>query len=114
YPVIAFGQEFTHRRSQQNLAGDSANAEQLENLSSDKQVTAATPPTFIWHTNEDNGVLPENSVAFYLALRKAKVPAELHIYERGGHGLGLARSQPGASAWPQRCSEWLRSRELLE
>jgi hypothetical protein len=59
-------------------------------------------------------VLPENSVAFYLALRKASVPAELHIYEKGRHGVGLAKEVPGTSTWSDRCRDWLQGRGLLE
>ena len=57
-------------------------------------MTADTPPTFLFHTNADTGVVAENSVRFYLALRRAKVPAELHIFENGPHGVGLALGDP--------------------
>ena len=62
----------------------------------------------------DRGVLAENSIAFYLALRQHDVPAELHIYAKGGHGLGLAANVPGTCSWPERCTEWMRGRGLLE
>ena len=113
YAVIAFDEPFTHRGSQNNLLGADADKALVQQFSNEKQVTADTPPTFLWHTNEDNGVPPENSVAFYLAMRKAKVPAELHIYERGRHGLGLAKSVPGTADWSDRCAQWLRGRGLL-
>lgn len=114
YPLIALGESYTHSRSQRNLLGETPSKEMLAKLSSQKQVTSDTPPTFLWHTGEDTGVLPENSVAFYLALRKAQVPAELHIYERGRHGLGLARSVPATADWTDRCVTWLRNRGLLK
>jgi acetyl esterase/lipase len=114
YPVIAFDEPFTHRGSQQNLLGQNADADLVRKMSSEKQVTSDTPPTFLWHTTEDAGVPPENSVAFYLALRKAGVPAELHIYEKGRHGLGLATDIPSVASWPKSCEDWLRGRGLLE
>ena len=82
-------------------------------MSSEKQVTEKTPPAFLWHTTEDTGVPPQNSLYFYLAMKKAGVPAELHIFEKGRHGVGLARNIPGTSAWPARCVDWLRIRGVL-
>lgn len=107
YPVIAFGEPYTHRGSQNNLIGADAPAEMVKSLSNEKQVTPDTPPTFLFHTDEDKTVSPENSIQFYLALRRAKVPAELHIYQKGGHGTGLARQVPGTCNWPKACEEWL-------
>lgn len=113
YPVISFTEAFTHVGSRNNLLGKEASPELIESLSNEKQVTADTPPTFLFHTNGDNGVPPENSVSFYLALRKVKVPAELHIYEKGGHGVGLAPKDPVLSTWPKRCEAWMGVRGLL-
>jgi len=114
YPVIAFDEPFTHRGSQVNLIGKDADPELVRSLSNEKQVTPQTPPTFLFHTDEDTGVPAENSVQFYLALRRAKVPAEIHVFQRGRHGLGLAAGTPGTSGWPKRCEEWMRVRGLLE
>ena len=86
----------------------------MRSLSNEKQVTKDTPPTFIFQTNEDTAVPAENSVYFYLALRKAGVPAELHIFRTGRHGLGLAANTPGTSEWPKCCENWLRSQGFLE
>jgi acetyl esterase/lipase len=113
YPVISFATEYAHKGSRRNLLGDNPDPALVENLSNEKQVTAQTPPTFLFHTNEDAGVPAENSVLFYLALRRAGVPAELHIYERGRHGVGLAPNDPVLSSWPQRLADWLRVRGLL-
>lgn len=113
YPVIAFGEPFSHRGSMRNLLGDDPDPKLVELLSNHKQVTSQTPPTFLFHTNEDTGVPPENSVMFYLALRKAGVPAEMHIYEKGRHGVGLAPTDPVLSTWPGRCADWMRGRGLL-
>jgi acetyl esterase/lipase len=113
YPVISFTEPFTHVGSRNNLLGKDPDPALVKSLSNETQVTSETPPTFMMHTNGDTGVPPENSVAFYLALRKTGVPAELHIYERGRHGLGLAPSDPALSSWPQRCEAWLRVRGVL-
>lgn len=113
YPVIAFGEPYTHRGSQENLLGDHPDPTLLRSLSAEKQVTARTPPTFLFHTDEDRGVPAENSVQFYLALRRSGVPAELHVFATGRHGLGLAPNTPGTSLWPECCRQWLRGRGLL-
>ncbi len=112
YPVIAFDQPFTHKGSQRNLLGEDASPELIAGLSNEKHVTDQTPPCFLWHTWEDKGVPPENSVVFYQALLAHKIPSELHIYEQGPHGLGLAKGRPGASAWPAACIEWLKVRKI--
>jgi acetyl esterase/lipase len=113
YPVIAFDQPITHRGSQKNLLGDNASSDLVVSLSNEKQVTDQTPPCFLWHTWEDKGVPPENSLAFYSALVAHKVPAELHIYEKGRHGLGLAKDTPGTSGWPAACINWLKNHAVI-
>ncbi len=112
YPVIAFDQPFTHKGSQNNLLGKDAAPELIASMSSEKQVTDQTPPCFLWHTTEDKGVPPENSVAFYSALIAHRVPAELHIYEKGKHGVGLAKDVPGTDGWPAACIAWLKGRGI--
>jgi acetyl esterase/lipase len=113
YPVISFTTPYTHRGSLRALLGEQPDPKLVESLSNELQVTAQTPPTFLFHTNADTGVPAENSALFYLALRKAGVPAELHIYERGPHGVGLASSDEALSTWPSRLAGWLRVRGLL-
>ena len=110
YRGIAWWEPYTHRGWQRNLLGADADKELVRSMSSEKQVSDKTPPTFLWHTSEDRGVPPENSVQFYLALKRAGVPAELHVFEKGRHGVGLARHIPGTWAWPARCADWLRVR----
>ena len=110
YPVISFTTEYVHRGSRTNLLGDNPDPALIEKLSSEKQVTARTPPAFLFHTNADKDVPPENSVLFYLALRRAGVPAEMHIYEEGPHGVGLAPFDAALSSWPARLADWLRRR----
>jgi acetyl esterase/lipase len=114
YPVISFTTEYTHTGSRRNLLGEHPDSKLVESLSNETQVSAQTPPTFLFHTNEDTGVLPENSVLFYLALRKHGVPAEMHIYEPGRHGLGLALDHPALSSWGNLLAEWFRTRGLLK
>lgn len=113
YAVIALDEPFTHRGSQTNLLGKDAAPDLVRSLSNEKQVTPQTPPTFLWHTDEDTGVPPDNSVAFYAALKKAKVPGELHVFAKGRHGLGLALDVPGTSEWSKLCQTWMKNRGLL-
>lgn len=113
YPVISMREAYAHGGSRQNLLGPSPTPELANSLSNETQVTRQTPPTFLFHTSEDKPVPPENSVAFYLALRRAGVPAELHIYESGPHGVGLASKDSILSSWPARLEDWLRRHEFL-
>lgn len=112
YPVISLG-EFAHVGSRNNLLGRNPDPKLVEELSNDLQVTAQTPPTFLFHTTADATVPVENSVRFYLALRKAGVPAEMHIFQNGPHGVGLAATDATLSLWGQLLANWLRERGLL-
>ncbi|HZZ28517.1 MAG TPA: alpha/beta hydrolase [Pirellulales bacterium] len=114
YAVISLENNYTHMSSKKNLLGDNPDPELVKNLSNETQVTAETPPTFLFCTNADTSVPAENSVQFYLALRKAKVPAELHIYQQGPHGVGLAPNDPVLSTWKDRLADWLKIRGLLK
>lgn len=114
YPVISFTEWFTHKGSRRNLLGSESNEELYERFSNEKQVTPETPPCFLIHTWEDTGVPAENSIAFYLALRKAKVPAEMHIFAKGRHGFGLGKDIPGTSAWPKLCEHWLKAAGFVD
>jgi len=113
YPVISFKEPFSHAGSRRNLLGDNPDPALVENLSNETQVTAETPPTFIFQTNEDKGVPAENCVAYYLALRKHGVPAELHIYQHGPHGVGLAPGNPVLGTWKERLADWLKGNHFL-
>ena len=106
----------THAGSKNNLIGRNADAKLVEEYSNEKQVTDKTPPTFIFHTNEDTGVIPENAIRFYQALKKAKVPAELHIYEKGKHGVGMnpKTGAKGPTHGGERLADWLKTRGMLE
>lgn len=115
YPVITFTQtQWMHAGSRNRLIGENPEEDLKTSLSSELQVTADTPPTFLFHTNEDTGVPPENSVLFYMALRKHKIPAELHIYEKGKHGVGLAQTDPVLASWSDRLLDWMKIRSLLK
>ena len=114
YPVISMADGVAHEGSRHNLLGDHRTPEMLALASLEKQVTAATPPTLLIHTQEDTSVPAENSVRFFQALTRAKVPAELYIFEHGTHGMGMKAEFGTASDWPKRAEEWLRARGLLE
>jgi acetyl esterase/lipase len=113
YPVVSLVESFAHRGSGENLLGRDALEARRAEHSPERHVTARTPPTFLVHTDADDGVPPENSVAFYLALRRARVPSELHVFARGAHGLGLGSGEPGFEEWPRLLAIWLRGRGVL-
>jgi acetyl esterase/lipase len=114
YPVISMSAPYTHAGSENNLLGENASPELRKQLSNELQVTSQTPPTFLLSTSQDTVVPPENTVAFYLALQKAGVPAEMHIFEKGPHGVGLDLDDPALGMWPTLLANWLRQRGLLE
>jgi acetyl esterase/lipase len=112
YPVITM-RELTHGGSRKNLIGAEPSAAMVALLSNEEQVTKETPPTFLVHTMTDTAVPVENSLMFVAALRKAGVPFELHLYERGPHGFGLGTKDPILSTWPDRCAAWLRLHDFM-
>jgi acetyl esterase/lipase len=114
YPVISFTTVYTHKGSMRNLLGDHPEPALVQNLSNELQVTPQTPPTFLFSTDTDEGVPSENSTLFYLALRKNHVPAEMHIFARGPHGVGLAQKDPALSVWPALLANWFRAQGLLK
>jgi acetyl esterase/lipase len=108
YPVISFIEPWTHQSSKTYLLGEAPDPALSRSLSSETQVTAETPPAFIYHTNADTTVPVENAVAYFLALRRAGVPAEMHVFKEGRHGTGLAMGDPALSEWPKLLANWLR------
>ena len=114
YAVISFVAPYSHRGSATNLLGENPDPKLLAELSNELHVTTQTPPTFLFSTDADTAVPSENSVAFYLALRKAGVPAEMHIFEKGPHGVGLDLGDPALGEWPTLLANWMRSRGLLQ
>lgn len=107
YPVISMENEITHKGSQTNLLGNNPSQELIDSFSNEKKVTSQTPPTFLIHTTDDTVVMPENSINYYLALKKNGVTAELHLYEKGGHGFGLGVNDT-SKFWTRDCAEWLK------
>jgi acetyl esterase/lipase len=114
YPVITMDGRSTHAGSRRNLLGPNPEPALAEQMSNDLQVTEQTPPTFLFHTDEDKGVPVMNSILFFQALKKHNIPAELHVYERGKHGVGLATNDPVLGTWPDRLEAWMKGRGLLK
>jgi acetyl esterase/lipase len=114
YPVITMTEPYVHAGSRKALLGEHPSPALVERLSVEKQVTKATPPTFIVHTLEDASVPVENSLLFYEALRRAGVPGELHVYEKGPHGFGTRAGLGPTSDWPLRLEEWMRFHGWLD
>ena len=113
YPVITMDGAAAHAGSRKALLGAAPSAAEVELMSVERQVTARTPPTLLVHTQADQSVPVENSILFYQALTRAKVPAEMYLYEHGAHGMGMRDGLGTASAWPRRAEAWLRERGLL-
>ena len=108
YPVISFG-EYGHHGSMVNLLGANPAEALRMALSNERQVTPETPPCFLWHTANDQGVPVENSLQFAAALSRCKVPYALHVFPDGPHGMGLAANDPVVGAWPGLCVRWLKA-----
>ena len=116
YAVITMGQ-FTHQGSKANLLGKDPAPELVRELSNELQVTKDTPPCFVWHTYEDGAVPVENSLQYAEALRRAGVPFDLHIYQKGPHGLGLGTREWNPEKrhpWTRDCIFWLRAQEFMK
>jgi len=114
YPVITMDDPYAHAGSRKALLGAHPAPALLQLMSVEKQVSSATPPTLLIHTQEDKSVPIENSILFFQALTRAKVPAEFYAFEHGSHGMGMKAGFGTASDWPKRAEEWLRNRGLLE
>ena len=110
YPVITMQDPYVHKGSRLYLLGDAPTQEQMDGMSPEMHVTAQTPPTFLFTTTDDHTVPVLNSVMFYTALIKAGVPAEMHIFQHGGHGSGLAPANPQLQPWTEMLIKWMRER----
>ncbi|HEY6977442.1 MAG TPA: alpha/beta hydrolase [Chitinophagaceae bacterium] len=112
YPVISFNDSIAHIGSRDNLIGKNPDENLVHLFSNEEQITVQTSPTFLVHASDDDGVNPENSIVFYQMLLKHKVPAELHLYEHGGHGFGL-NNPTTKENWFQTCINWMRTNKLI-
>lgn len=106
YPVISFDSTITHKGSRNNLVGATASAEKIKLYSNELQVTAKTPPSFLVHAGDDGSVPVENSIRYYQSCIKYKVPAEMHLYPKGGHGFGMY-NKTTTDNWMERLNNWL-------
>lgn len=113
YPVISLTEELMHKGSRDNLIGSAPSQELTTLYSNDKQVTPQTPPTILIHAGDDGAVKVANSLRFYEALQKVKVPAEMHIYPKGGHGFGL-NNKTTSDKWMDRVENWLKAGGFLQ
>lgn len=112
YPVITMRDPHAHRGSRENLLGPEPDDALVGKMSIEEQVDERTPPTFLWHTADDSAVPVENSLMLAAALSRHGVPYELHIFEKGRHGLGLAEEDPHTGKWTEVCASWLRRHQF--
>ncbi|TDB63963.1 alpha/beta hydrolase [Arundinibacter roseus] len=115
YPVITFQTPYAHGGSRDKLLGPDKSENLILYYSNETQVTSSTPPTFLVHAEDDKAVPIENSINYYLALKKNEVPSELHIYPAGGHGFALRTTGKGSvENWPQAMEGWLKSHKFMK
>jgi len=112
YPVISFDDSIGHLGSRDNLLGKNPDKRLIHLFSNEEQVSSQTPPTFLVHASDDDAVSPENSIRFYQMLLKNKIPAELHLYEHGGHGFGLHIPDENDD-WFVTCLNWMKANKIL-
>ncbi len=113
YPVISSNFFIKHAGSFKNLLGDNPPAARVNEYSSELSINAKTPPAFLVHASDDAGVKPDNSIVYYQALLKNKVPAEMHLYQNGGHGFGL-NNKTTTDQWILRCKAWMEKNGWLK
>jgi acetyl esterase/lipase len=109
YPVISFNEEFGHMGSRRNLIGDGNDWKMVHKYSNELHVTSETPPTFLVLADDDKSVVPRNSIEFYSALKANNIPAEMHIFQKGGHGFGMRNNNIPADNWPHLFMDWLKA-----
>jgi len=112
YPVISFNETIAHMGSRENLIGKNADSSWVHYFSNEEQINAQTPPAFFVHAADDNVVPCANSIVYFTALQKLKIPTELHIYEHGGHGFGLNNTTT-QDKWFESCLNWLRTNKWM-
>jgi acetyl esterase/lipase len=109
YPVISFDASFTHAGSRRNLIGDNPSKEVIDHFSNELQINAKTPPAFLVHSTDDKVVPVKNSLVYYENLVKSNITAEMHVFQKGGHGYGLSAGRGTQSSWPELCIKWLNA-----
>jgi acetyl esterase/lipase len=114
YPVISMDDSVAHSGSRQNLLGKDPTSELAEHWTTWRRVSDKTPPTFLVHASDDKAVPVKNSLLFYEALVAHKIPADLHVYEVGGHGFGMLRGDRPADHWPEQLEPWLKSHGMIK
>jgi acetyl esterase/lipase len=114
YPVITFNEEFGHMGSRTNLIGTGNKWELVEKYSNELHVTPQTPPTFLILADDDGGVPPRNSIEFYMALKRNKIPAEMHIFRDGGHGFGMNKKNLPVDQWPNLFAQWMKAQGITK
>ena len=114
YPVITFDEEFGHMGSRINLIGPGNKWDLVEKYSNERQVSSQTPPTFLVLADDDNVVPPRNSIEFYMALKKYKIPAEMHVFRDGGHGFGMNKKNLPVDQWPNLFIQWLKAQGITK
>lgn len=113
YPVVTMDTAYAHLGSRKNLLGDVPTKDRATYYSNEAQITDQTPPAILIHANDDKGVVPENSIKYYLGLRAHGIPAALHIFESGGHGFSFAEDKGTVAKWPELCEGWLKEMNFL-
>ena len=114
YPVITMNKEYTHMGSRENLIGTGKNKKLIRKYSNELNVSPETPPTFLVLADDDGAVPPRNSIEFYSALKRNNVPAEMHIFQYGGHGFGMRKDGRPSDNWPNMFMDWLKERKIVE
>jgi acetyl esterase/lipase len=109
YPVISFDSSFTHMGSRKNLIGDNPSVNVVKQFSNELRITEKTPPAFLVHSADDRDVPVKNSISYFEGLVKNHIKAELHVFQKGGHGYGLAINRGTESSWPDLCIKWIKS-----
>jgi acetyl esterase/lipase len=108
YPVITMEASFTHAGSRGNLIGENPSEEAIKRFSNELQITENTPPAYLVHSGDDKSVPVKNSIVYYEGLQKLGIPAELHIFQKGGHGYGMSVNRGTQSSWPDLCLKWMK------
>lgn len=113
YPVISFDASFTHMGSRINLIGNNPSDETVKHFSNEIQITGKTPPAFLVHSADDKAVPVRNSIVYFEGLVKNNIQTELHVFQKGGHGYGLAINSGTQSSWPGLCIKWMKALGLI-